>query len=184
MILQPSEIEADHQLIQMCLYGDQRAWQALVDRYKRLVFSIARTYGGRGNADAIFKSIWQTALKNLENLGPSVSFRYWLTAFSLRMALNASSQDVEVEELTKLGLAESFQIDPEGLRRIEQEQIVRECIDSLPLRCRDLVRMLFLTRHPLPCSNVPSEPAQTVSATVAGCLHELVEKLTAMQFAD
>lgn len=84
MILQPSEIEADHQLIQMCLYGDERAWQALVDRYKRLVFSIARTYGGRGNADAIFESIWQTALENLENLGPGVSFRYWLTAFTLR----------------------------------------------------------------------------------------------------
>ena len=83
MILQPSEMEADNQLIQMCLYGDERAWQALIDRYKRLVFSIARTYGGRGNADAIFKSIWQTALENLENLGPSVAFRYWLTALSL-----------------------------------------------------------------------------------------------------
>lgn len=184
MILQPSEIEADHQLIQMCLYGDQRAWQALVDRYKRLVFSIARTYGGRGNADAIFESIWQTALENLENLGPSVSFRYWLTAFSLRMALNAAPKDTEVEELTRPGLAQSFQIDPEGLLRIEQEQIVRECIDSLPPRCRELVRMLFLTRHPLPCSKVPSETGQMGSATVAGCLHELVEKLTAMRFAD
>lgn len=184
MISQTSEIEADHQLIQMCLYGDQRAWQALVDRYKRLVFSIARTYGGRGNADAIFESIWQTALENLENLGPGVSFRYWLTAFTLRMALNAAPKDAEAEELTKLGLAESFQIDPAGLRRIEQEQIVRECIDSLPPRCRELVRMLFLTRHPLPCSKAPSEPGQMASATAAGCLHELVEKLTAMQFAD
>ena len=184
MILQPSEIEADYELIQMCLDGDERAWQALVDRYKRLVFSIARTYGGSGNADAIFETIWQTALENLENLGPGVSFRYWLTAFSLRMALNAAPHDAEVEELTKLGLAESFQIDPEGLRRIEQEQIVRECIDSLPPRRRELVRMLFLTQHSLPCSKVPSEPAQTASATVAGCLHELVEKLRDMQFAD
>ena len=184
MILQPSEIEADHQLIQMCLYGDERAWQALVDRYKRLVFSIARTYGGRGNADAIFESIWQTALKNLENLGPSVSFRYWLTAFSLRIALNAAPEDAEAEELTKLRLAESFQIDPEGLRRIEQEQIVRECIDSLPPRCRELVRMLFLTQHPPPCSMVPPEPGQMESSTAAACLHELVEKLIAMQFAD
>ena len=184
MILQPSEIEADHQLIKMCLYGDEQAWQALVDRYKRLVFSIARTYGGHGNADAIFESIWQTALENLENLGPGVSFRYWLTAFSLRMAMNASPKNAEVEELTTLGLAETFQIDPEGLSRIEQEQIVRECIDSLPPRCRELVRMLFFTRHPLPCAKVATESGQMASATVAGCLHELVEKLTTMRFAD
>lgn len=184
MILQRSEIEEDHHLIQMCLYGDERAWQALVDRYKRLVFSIARAYGGLCNADAVFESIWQTALENLETLGPSVSFRYWLTAFSLRIALNAAPKDAEVEELTKLSLAESFQIDPEGLRRIEQEQIVRECIDSLPTRCRELVRMLFVTRHPLPCSKVPLQPGQMASATAAECLHELVEKLTAMRFAD
>lgn len=184
MILQPSEIEADHQLIQMSLYGDEWAWHALVDRYKRLVFSIARTFGGRGNADAIFESVWQTALENLENLGPGVSFRYWLTAFSLRMALNVAPNETEVEELTNPALAESFHIDPEELRRIEQEQIVRECIDSLPGQCRELVKMLFFTRHPLPCSKMPSDPGQMVSTHAAGCLHELVEKLTAMGFAD
>ena len=39
------EVGEDEWLVQGCIRGDQQAWEALIDKYKRLIFSIPIKYG-------------------------------------------------------------------------------------------------------------------------------------------
>ena len=183
MTSKPTERDAaDYQLVQRCLDGDEQAWQTLVDKYKRLVFSVALAYGNPSRADAIFEAVWSALFENLESLELSISFRHRLTTLSLQTALHATAQNSQVQEPS--GGATSPQIDPKEVSRIDQEQILRECIESLPLRCRECVRMLFFHTPPLPCSKMPTESGQAAEIAAGRCLHELMDKLMALGFMD
>ncbi len=43
----PSDEAATDQLIDACLRGDQAAWNAIVQRYRRRVFNVAYTFVGK-----------------------------------------------------------------------------------------------------------------------------------------
>src|ERR1043166_755609 len=53
-----AEMDEDEWLVQGCLQGDPKAWEALIDKYKRLIFSIPIKYGA-SSADAadVFQSV-------------------------------------------------------------------------------------------------------------------------------
>ena len=40
-----AEASEDEWLVQGCIQGDQRAWEELIDKYKRLIYSIPLKYG-------------------------------------------------------------------------------------------------------------------------------------------
>lgn len=185
MISQASERDtADYHLVQQCLDGDEHAWQVLVDKYKRLVFSIALAYHS-GTPDAVFETIWRRSLENLESVGPSLSFRRWLTELSLRTALYGATQENQGEEFSRSVTEQWRQIDPEVLCRIDQEQDIRECIESLPPRYREQVGMVFFSHQPVSCSKISIESGLVAGSTIAGkCLHELVDKLVVTGFMD
>ena len=42
---QKDRFQTDHDLIRACRAGDGRAWERLLDKYERLVFSISLNYG-------------------------------------------------------------------------------------------------------------------------------------------
>lgn len=180
----PERDAADYLLMQKCLNGDEQAWQTLIDKYQRLVFSIALHYGGSDKAVAIFESIWLTSLESLGTFEPDISFVSWLTVLSLRAALGTRTQDAQVEQSSYLAVGASLQIDPEILRKIEQEQIVRECIDALSPTCREVVRTLFFTDRPAPCSHLSTALGLPLTSTAAKCLHDLLGKLMASGFMD
>ena len=143
-------------LVQGCVLGDQRAWEALIDKYKRLIFSIPMiTYGARPeDAADVFQAVCIEVLHSLPQLKSAGSLRAWLITVTRRQSYGWKKKQANHVELDAMkpnaveGIATLLPAD--RLAQLEQAQIVREVVAKLPSRQRELVRLLFFEQPPVP----------------------------------
>ena len=66
----------DARLVAACLQGDQQAWETLIDKYKRLIYSIPFRYGASPeDAADVFQSVCIEVLNSLSQLKNTDSLR-------------------------------------------------------------------------------------------------------------
>ena len=154
-LFKPTATSSDEDLIKACRAGNQSAWEALVAKYKRLVYSIpAKFHLPPEDAADIFQSVWADLYRDLERLEEPNAVRGWLmTAAARRSLLFKKRRQLTTGEL------DSNIVDPApdvvSIRaEAEREQIVREAVASLPPRCHRLVEMLFYEFPPRPYSEI------------------------------
>ena len=145
---------SDERLVNACLAGEPGAWDAVVDKFKNLVFAIVLDFG-IPNEDAadIFQSVWYDACKSLSSLRKKESFKAWLTSLTLNrcrqwLRNRQRAPTVDMEELPE------EEVLPEFVEELESRQLVREAIFELPDRCREMVQMLFFDIPPKPYNEV------------------------------
>jgi RNA polymerase sigma factor (sigma-70 family) len=147
----------DDLLVQGCLQGDQRAWGALIDKYKRLIYSVPVRYGAtQDDAADVFQAVCIEVFHSLGQLKKVGSLRSWLITVAIRQSYRwkrKQSHHVELDAMEP-EIAEEIATVPETLAQLEQEQIVREVVSKLPPRCAELVQMLFFEQPPLPYAEV------------------------------
>jgi RNA polymerase sigma factor (sigma-70 family) len=143
---------SDPQLIQECLDGNSDAWEVLVNRYRRLIYSIPFKWGlQRDDAMEIFQAVWLDCFQELQSLRDVDRLQAWLVRIAVRKCYRFSAarrgrpQDVEIVETDHV--AE----DPSGevLRRLDQEQMIRTGISKLTERCQQVIQALFF-EEPFP----------------------------------
>jgi RNA polymerase sigma factor (sigma-70 family) len=142
-----AEHRADPALVRACLDGDAGAWATLVERYGRLVLSVARRCGLDGtDADDIIQIVFTTLFRRLNGLRDQTRLSSWLitTAYreSWRLARAAHPHD-DVDDLAER-LADLGAPPDEVAVQLEREQLVREGMARLDERCRNLLTALFL----------------------------------------
>lgn len=143
----------DDRLVQGCLQGDQQAWEALIDKYKRLIFSVPIKYGAsQEDAADVFQAVCIEVFHSLRQLKDAGSLRSWLITVAVRQSYRWKKKQSHHVELDAMEpeLAEEIASVPEAMVQVEQEQIVREVVSKLPPRCAELVNMLFFEQPPLP----------------------------------
>jgi len=78
-------IRLDRDLILDCRNGDLGAWQSLLDRYERLVFSVPRRYGlSREDAADITQLTFTILFQSMETLSEDSTLGAWLTTVARR----------------------------------------------------------------------------------------------------
>jgi RNA polymerase sigma factor (sigma-70 family) len=78
-------IGLDRDLILDCRNGDVGAWQRLLDRYERLVFSVPRRYGlSREDAADIAQLTFTILFQNMNTLREDSTLGAWLTTVARR----------------------------------------------------------------------------------------------------
>lgn len=78
-------IGLDRDLIVHCRNGDVGAWQRLLDRYERLVFSVPRRYGlSREDAADITQLTFTILLQSMDTLREDSNLGAWLTTVARR----------------------------------------------------------------------------------------------------
>jgi RNA polymerase sigma factor (sigma-70 family) len=150
----------DGKLVQACRDGDQEAWAVLVHRYRRLIFSIPMRYGAQpADAADIFQAVCLELYAELPKLRRVESLRSWLISVTTHQAFHwkqrvrrrtsreSTSADDEAEVVPA-------PILPDVLEVTEREQTLRDAIDTLPPRCREMIRLLFFSDPPLPYAEV------------------------------
>src|ERR1700760_3514136 len=81
------ELGEDEWLVQGCIQGDQRAWEELIDKYKRLIYSIPIKYGASpADAADVFQAVCIEVLNSLPQLKNVQSLRSWLITVTIRQA--------------------------------------------------------------------------------------------------
>jgi RNA polymerase sigma factor (sigma-70 family) len=179
----------DRALIVACLEGDDNAWEALVDKYKSLVFSVPLRYGAcRNDAADIFQAVCVELFNELPRLRNTDSIRAWLMTVAAHQSYHwkqkqrkKRAREVEGVETDDLPAV----LPPEIATELEREQLVREAIGRLPARCQEMMRLLFWESPPIPYAEVARRlglATGSIGFIRARCLERLQKALEELGF--
>ena len=147
----------DEDLVLECLRGNQQAWDALVEKYRNLVYSVPVKYRmSPEDAADIFQAVWTDLFSELPRLRSAGALRSWL----ITVAGHKCYQWKRQENIRSRGVDSGIEaVDPQGTflewrEEVEREQMLRDAIGELPPRCREMVELLFYRQPPLPYKEV------------------------------
>lgn len=144
MDIHPSD-RSDAALVASCLEGDGRAWEILVRRYRRLVWSIALTRGlSEDEAEDAFQETWIRVHEALGTLRSVESLTGWIASVA-RSQVSRAHRGRKRDRRAAEELEGRARIAAAGDSAEEAEafQEVSAAVDRLAGRCRDLLRMLY-----------------------------------------
>jgi RNA polymerase sigma factor (sigma-70 family) len=175
--------ELDARLVARCIDQDPRAWEALVRRHERLVYSIGRSYrlGDEDMAD-VFQDVFTALLKGLPRLRDGRTLVRWLSSTSERIARTtalkrrreAAREDREEETVARL----ADEGEPVGadLEKIERRHQLKLALGAVSERCRRLLEALYY-EDPTPSYSELSQrlgvPVGSLGPTRARCMERL-----------
>jgi RNA polymerase sigma factor (sigma-70 family) len=136
----------DPELIHACLDGDGRAWEVLVNRYKRLVYSIPFKYGlSREEAQEVFQAVWLDCFQELHLLRDLERLQAWLVRIAVRKCFRIRQKYRTDPTTVDLIETDALTDDPSGelVERMDREQMIRTGIAQLSPRCQQVVQALF-----------------------------------------
>lgn len=182
---------SDERLVRACLDGDDDAWAALIDKYKRLIYSVPIKYGvSPEDAADIFQFVCLELFSHLSELRKIGALRGWIATVSAhqsfhwkrrhRKRMEREQTNVDVE-----GLEIEPSVEPDVTGEAEHDQMVREATANLPPRCQEMIRLLFYTEPPLPYKEVARRLGLAVGSIgfIRGrCLQRLEKALREMGF--
>ncbi len=146
--------EEDAALVARCLRGESAAWAALVQRYQRLVYAIVLRIGldEHGAAD-VFQTVFTRLILHLPRIADPQSLKGWIVTTAKREALlqrklgkrNVSTTiaDDATEDDADWDFADTSPIAEQALDDLQQQVMVRDGLDRLDARCRDLLLLIF-----------------------------------------
>src|SRR6266581_4452938 len=164
--------KSDTDIVTRCLTGDQGAWSELIDRYQRLIYSVARTLS-QSSEDAadVFQQVCLELYQRLPELRDAESLPAWLITVTRRQAAA-----VWKSHKTLLPLRDEYPALADQIRSIENEHLVETAMLDLPERCRQLINLLYLHPFSLSYSAVAERlgvPVSSIGPTRARCLAKL-----------
>jgi RNA polymerase sigma factor (sigma-70 family) len=166
------------ELVPAAADGDQEAWDALVDRFAGLVWSIARGHRlSPADAADVSQTTWLRLVEHLGRIRDPERVGAWLAATArhecLRVIRHAgrfvADGDVDLDAVGT---------DPEPsalLLATERTAALWKAVEALPERCRTLIRVLMA--DPPPSYEDVAEafdmPIGSIGPTRARCLEQL-----------
>lgn len=131
----PSDLE----LLSACRAGAPEAWELLVERYERLVFSVALRNGvTREEAADITQMTFIALLESIEKLREEQRVASWLMSVARRLAWRQRRRS----ERERLGL-EGVNWSEDAIATWEQVAVIQEGLQQLGPACRDLILALY-----------------------------------------
>lgn len=191
-----ADFTPDNTLLARCRSGDSGAWSLLVERYRRLVWSVIIKHRMRDEeAEDVFQHVFATLVSNIDQIQDEGALPAWLVTTTKRRCWRVTAQTRQAAER-----ARSFDADPD--KRVDpvderddpvetraqlEKQLVREGLERLGGKCKDLLEALF---------GAGGEPNYTLIAerlgirvgsigpTRARCLEKLSRILGRLGFAE
>ncbi|MGH9643538.1 MAG: RNA polymerase sigma factor [Terriglobales bacterium] len=153
---------SDEKLIKACLKGDADAWDALIDKYKNLIYSIPIKFGMYQDAGDIFQAVCVDLMTDLPNLREHRALPKWLIQTCYHRCLQqersaARHVELEPEHAEKPANHDETPLPEQMLVQIEQEQMLRDAVAEMPERCERMIQMLFFETPPRPYDEVATE---------------------------
>lgn len=180
----------DADLVRACSRGDRQAWETLVRRYERLVFSVARRSGLDEDASAdVFQKVFVSLVEHLNTLQQPDRLSAWLVTSAKREAWRAgrrvaAQRAVHAPEDQAAEVADTDRTAEDQVLRLEEQDLVRRAVETLEGRCRDLMQLLFYSEEPLTYAEVAARLgiAEGSIGPIRGrCLERLRHQLTVLR---
>lgn len=138
----------DWELIQACRRGSEPAWQEILDRYKRLVFSIPLNYGlGENEAADIMQLTFMMLMQSLDRLHEESHLGGWLATVARRNTWHLLNR-LKREDLADTPIDEDSPIvDENSQREQDRRELLNWLLDGLSRideTCRAILIGLYL----------------------------------------
>lgn len=181
---------SDKQLLLSCRRGDEAAWEALVNRYQRLMYAIPRRAGlDDDQAAEVFQEVFTTLFQKLNDIDDPDRLHAWLVTTAKRKTWRTISkarltdqipdgEDGANEELGRI--PDGSPLPDEVLLKLEEQHRVRAALGGLEERCRKLLTMLFYQPEAPPYSQIALSlgiSEGSIGPTRARCLEKMLRLL-------
>ena len=149
-----SSVHNDRRVIDEILAGNQRAYAALVDRYKDRALTMAtRLVGDRAEAEELVQDAFVRAYRSLERFRRESAFGTWFYRILYNLCMSAITRKRErprqftehEEEALDTVLAD--QDEPSALERMEEEELqamITEEVGCLPEKFKSAVLLFYV----------------------------------------
>ena len=173
------KLQTDHDLIRACRTGDARAWERLLDKYERLVFSVSLKYGLTTEDAADVTQITFTILiQNLDSLPDGIRLAPWLATVARRHTWRflARYRREAVNPEEDLAGTETLGETVDHSERWELFEWLHYGLSTLDERCRKLLYALYLDMKEPSYAQVADQlkmPVGSIGPTRARCLEQM-----------
>ena len=161
--------------------GDKQAWDALVERYAPLIWSICRRHGlGDADADDVGQNVWLKLAGQLEKIRLPAALPGWLATTTRRecgciLRAAPGSRDTGQAPAAETIPDDDARTAEDELLAAERHAALREAFADLPPCCQQLIALL--TENPPPSYAQISArlglPAGSIGPSRGRCLDKL-----------
>ena len=166
----------DTELVQACLAGRQDAWNTLVERYSRLVYSIPRRYGlSEADAEDVAQTVFLTLYNHLSNLRDQRRLCSWLITTAHRETWRTGRKRGRYPSLDEQ-IQDVAAPDDDRIEAWERQHLLHEGLRILGGSCEKLLRVLFLEKEELSYEQIAERLGMRVGSigpTRARCFRKL-----------
>ena len=161
--------------------GDKQAWDALVERYAPLIWSICRRHRLRdADAEDVGQSVWLQLVDQLDRIRDPAALPGWLATVTRReclRVLGAARLPLAVGCVMDAGTIRDEQagMAEQELLAAERHVALREAFRDLPPSGRQLV-LLLIQDPPVPYAEISARlgiPVGSIGPTRSRCLDKL-----------
>ena len=177
--------QSDRELIAACITGEAWAWDALVDRYKRLIYSVALRAGlGQEDAADVFQTVFVLLLEKVHGIRDPQALGAWLITTTKRQSwrvLKKRQREPTDERDVTSGPSAAEQCPDES--SWADQALVRDALAQLGERCRRLLWLLYYDRSEPSYEHIGRQlemPLGSVGPTRARCLQKMRKLLQVM----
>jgi RNA polymerase sigma factor (sigma-70 family) len=177
----------DRELIALCLEGEEAAWETIIRRYQRLVYSIPLKAGlGEEAAADVFQSVCVRLVEHLGTLKDRGKLASWLITTTTRECWRSSNRRRREAPLGEGGdggappagleVADERPLPEHEHLQLEQQERVRRAVEALPDRCRALLELLYYNEDRPSYEEISRRldiPVPSIGPTRARCLDKL-----------
>jgi len=180
-----NKYRTDPRLVEACLRGDCNAWNELIERYQRLVYSIPRQYGlSSADSEDVMQNVFEIVYRRLETLRDHTILSSWIIRITHRATLHFLKKRRNDYEL----LDETCGVDKgtsAQLEHLETKHLVGEALNRLDRQSRQLMEA-FLSDSPPSYAELAKRldcPVGSIGPTRARAFKKLEAILREMGFS-
>ena len=177
----------DKELLLLCRQGNESSWQALVDRYQRLVYAVPRRAGlNEDQAGEVFQEVFVTLFEKMNEINEPDRLHAWLVTTARRKTWRLLSKERSLQSMQTgeddevLVVVDDSPLPDETLVRLEEQHRIRTALAGLGDRCQQLLIMLYYQTETPPYSEIAAilgTPEGSIGPTRARCLKKLLKFL-------
>ena len=180
--------DSDRDLIQRCQQGSAGAWQQLLNKYERLVYSIPLRYGlSRNDAADIAQNTFTILIESLDALSEDSRLGAWLATVARRQTwrlLERNRREIASEGLDGADLVERAVLlgksNADSIEHWELTEFLDTGLSKIGEPCRELLLALYFQPEPSFYAEVAARldmPIGSIGPTRARCLKRLRQVL-------
>ena len=166
----------DAELVNRCIRGDQQAWDLLVKRYQRLIYSVSLAVCRESEVAAdILQQVCLDLYQHLDEIRKVDDLRPWLVTVTRR---KTASYLRSLKPTLPIVDEEQFVEPIDLVARVEQQHMLEQALKTLTARDRRLLELLSAGRSYEEIAAELQMPVASIGPTRIRCLNKLRTHLT------